>query len=148
LNLDDEKNEPIDEEIIVKLMSLRSYLEKRVQELIDETEKLKALFKIIDEVIVTKSFKKAETIPVAKPEALSHSVFKEEIPLKTSVGMLLATMYVGEGEARIIPAEGLTFTTTTPPFQTFLLNRILESMRIKDSENSQRGELLPNQVLS
>ena len=129
-------------------MNLRSYLEKRIQELEDETEKLQALFKIVDEVIVTKSFKKAETIPVARPEVPSRPVFKEEIPLKTPIGMLLATIYVDEGEARIIPAEGLTFTTNTPPFQTFLLTRILEAMSIKDSEDSQRGELFQNQVFS
>ena len=148
MSLDDDKNEPIDEEIIIKLMSLRGYLEKRIQDLEDETEKLKALFKIIDEVIVTKSFKKAETIPIIKPESSSHPTFKEEIPLKTPRGILLATMYVGEDEAKIIPAEALIFTISTPPFQTFLINRILEPMRVKDIEGSQKGEVLPNQIFS
>ena len=142
------EKESIDEEIIRELMGLRNYLEKRIQELDDETEKLEALSKIVDEVIVTKSFKKAETIPVAKPEAPPPATFKEEIPLKTSIGTHLATMYVGEDEAKIIPAEALIFTISTPPFQTFLINRILEPMRVKDIEGSQKGEVLPNQIFS
>ena len=143
--------ESIDEEIIKELMGLRGYLEKRIQELEDEAEKLKALFKIVDEVIVTKSFKKAESIPIppaAKPEAPPSPSYTEEVPLKTSTGTLLATMYVGEDEAKIVPAEDLTFTLTTPPFQTFLISRILEPMRIKDNEDSQKGEVPPNQIFS
>ena len=142
---DDKGKESIDEEIIRNLMDLRSYLEKRIQELDEEIEKFKTLFKIIDEVIVTKSFKKAETIPVTLPETPK---IIEEIPLKTSVGMLLATMYVGNEDVRIVPAEGLIFTINTPPFQTFLTTRILEPMKLKDNEDSQKGIILPNQILT
>jgi len=148
LSRDNIGKESIEEDIIKELMSLRSYLEKRVQELEDEAEKLKSLFKIVDEVIVTKSFKKAETIPVAKTVPPPRPKFNEEIPLKTSIGTLLATIYVGEDEARMVPAEGIIFTLTTPPFQTFLITRILEPMKAKDSEDSQKGEVLPNQICS
>jgi len=66
LSRDIAKKELIEEEIIRELMGLRSYLEKRIQELEDEAEKLKALFKIVDEVIVTKSLKKAEADEVVQ----------------------------------------------------------------------------------
>jgi len=148
LSRDNIGKESIEEDIIKELMSLRNYLEKRVQELEDEAEKLKSLFKIVDEVIVTKSFKKAETIPVAKPVPPPRPKFNEEIPLKTSIGTLLATIYVWEDEARMIPAEGITLTLNTPPFQTFLITRILEPMKAKDSEDSQKGEVLPNKIFS
>lgn len=148
LSRDDVEKESIDEEIIKELMELRSYLERRIRELEEEAEKLRALFKIVDEVIVTKSFKKAETIPVAVPEKPSPPKPKEEIPLKTATGMLLATIFVGEEDARIVPAEELTFTVNTPPFQTFLVTRILEPMRVKDSEDSQGGMIPPNEVFT
>jgi len=148
LSRDDEGREPIEEEIIRELMGLRSYLEGRIRELEEESEKLKALFKIVDEAIVTKSFKKAEAIPIAAPEAPPSPKFREEVPLKTSTGMLLATMYIGDEEVRIVPAEGLAFTANTPPFQQFLITRILEPMRAKDLEASQGGMIMPDQVFS
>lgn len=148
MDRDDAHKGSIDEEIIKELMDLRGYLEKRVRELEEETEKLKALFKIVDEVIVTKSFKKAEAIPIAAPEKPPQPEFKEEIPLKTSTGVLLATIHVGDEDAKIVPAKELTFTVSTPPFQTFLITRILEPMRVKDSEDSEEGAVPPNQVFT
>ncbi len=162
---DDEGKEPIEEEIIKQLMDLRSYLEERIKQLEDEAEKLRTLFKIVDEVILTKSFKRAEAIPVTTPPKTPASApktpattptpktavapqFKEEIPLKTASGMLLATIYVGDRDARIVPAEDLTFTTSTPPFQQFMITRILEPMRTKDTEDSQQGLVMPDQILS
>ena len=161
----------IEEEIINELMSLRSYLEERIRELEEESEKLTALFKIVDDAILTKSFKKAEAIPavLAAPQVSEFqeevpsefqeevpsefqeevpSEFQEEVPLKTSTGMLLATIYVGDDMARIVPAEGSSYTENTPPFQQFLVNRILEPMKTKDKENSQKGLIMPNQALS
>ena len=145
---DNEEKEPIEEEIIKQLMDLRSYLEERIRQLEEETEKLRALFKIVDEVILTKSFKKAEAIQVAGPKMPLASQYNEEIPLKTATGMLLATIYVGDIEAQIVPAEGLTFTTSIPPFQQFMITRILEPMRAKDAEDSQKGLVMPDQTLS
>lgn len=152
---DNVKKESIDEEIIKELMDLRNYLERHIQELEEESEKFRALFKIIDEVIVTRSFKKAETIPIiipekpiTIPEKQPPQKFKEEIPLNTSTGLLLATVYVGDEDAKIVPAKELTFTVNILPFQTFLITRILEPMRVKDSEDSQAGELPPEQVFA
>lgn len=143
-----EDAEGIDEEIVKELIELRSYLEKRIQGLEEEAEKLRSLFKIVDEVIVTRSFKMAESIPVAQLKP-SLPVEKEEgVPLKTSSGVLLANLYTNDSEIRIVPAEGLVFTVTTPPFQAFLISRILEPMQARDSEAAQRGEITPDRILS
>jgi len=148
LSQDDEEKISIDEDIIKDLIDLRGYLERRIRDLEEETRKLKEMFKIVDEVILTKSFKKAEMIPVTVSESPRTTEVSEEIPLKTATGTLLATMYVGEEEARIVPTKDLTFTINTPPFQTFFITRILEPMKAKDSEDSQRGIILPNQIFS
>jgi len=138
----------INEEIIKNLMDLRGYLEKRIRELEDEAEKFKALFKIVDEVIVTKSFRRAEAIPRIPATVAPPTKPLEEVPLKTSFGTLLATMHVGEADVRIVPAEGLVFSIDTPPFQSFLINRILELMQASDREASERGEVTPDDILS
>jgi hypothetical protein len=139
----------IDEEIIKNLMDLRGYLEKRIQELEDETGKLKALFKIIDEVIVTKSFRRAEAIPKTQTKIETPPVKSwEEVPLKIASGMLLATMRVSEDEIRITPEDNLIFDVDTPPFQSFLINRVLEGMHESDRKASEEGGLPPDKILS
>lgn len=141
------EEEPLEAEIIERLMELRTYLDNRIQNLEDEVEKLKSLFTIVDEVIVSKSFKKAEAIPiVAKPP--ERPKIKEEIPLKTSTGKLLATVLIGEDMVKMIPAEEIPYTTTIPPFQQFLVTRILKSMSEKDTDASQKGDIPPNQIFS
>jgi hypothetical protein len=142
------REEPIEAEIIESLMGLRSYLENRIHTLEEEIEKLKSLFTIVDEEIVSKSFKKAESIPIVAVKSPEQPKVKETIPLKTSTGKLLATVLVGEDIAKMIPAEGITYTTNIPPFQQFLVTRILKSMSEKDADASQKGDLLPNQIFS
>lgn len=159
--LDLAKNEgSIDEEIIRKLMELRTYLDDRIKQLEDEQEKLRMLFKIVDEVIVSKSFRRAEvpppipagptaqTPPPPAPPPTEATVPRgEEIPLKTQGGLLLANMHVTEMEARIVPAQGMVFMVSTPPFQSFLVGRILEPMRLRDQEDVRSGSLAPDEVL-
>ena len=143
------ENGSIDEDMIKNLMELRSYLEKRIQEVEDEIDKLKTLFQIVDEVIVTKSFRRAETIPrvQTKIDTLPVKTW-EEVPLKIASGLLLATMRVSEDEIRIIPSNSLIFDADTPPFQSFLINRVLEAMRESDRKASEKGEIIPDQMLS
>ncbi|MDQ1279670.1 MAG: hypothetical protein QG670_932 [Thermoproteota archaeon] len=143
-----EEAEGIDEEIVKELIELRSYLEKRIQGLEEEAEKLKALFKIVDEVIVTRSFRMAESIPISQSKPSIPVDKKEGIPLKTASGVLLAEMYTNDSEIRIIPAEDLGLTVDTPPFQTFLISRILDPMQARDSEAAQRGEISTDKILS
>ena len=139
----------IDDEIIKNLMDLRSYLEKKIEELEDETRKLKALFKIVGEAVVTKSFRGAESIPriQTKTDTLTMKNW-EEVPLKIASGTLLATMHVSDEDIRIIPNEGLIFDINTPPFQSFLINRVLEGICENDRKASERGEMTPDKILS
>lgn len=153
----------LDEEIIRKLMELRTYLDSKIRQLEDEQDKLKALFKIVDEVIISKSFRIAESARPTRaetvPEVVTHQVIQappprveasstaaEEIPMKTQGGLLLANIYISEVEARIVPAEGMAFTENTPPFQSFFVGRILESMKLRDQEDVKSGALPPNEA--
>jgi hypothetical protein len=57
-------------------------------------------------------------------------------------------VYTDDYEIRIVPAEGLDYTVSTPPFQSFLLTRILDPMRARDAEAAQRGEITSDKILS
>ena len=147
----DDWEKGLDEEILRKLMELRSYLEKRLKELEEESERLRTLSKIVEEVVISKSFRVAETLqptPTKKEAPPTTSEPAENIPLKTSQGVLLADMYVTSQNVRIVPVEALTFSVNTPPFQTFFITRILESMKVKDDEAVKQGQFLPEQALS
>jgi hypothetical protein len=152
----------LDEEIIQRLIEVRVYLDERIKSLEDEVDKLKSLFKIVDEVIVSKSFRTTETVTQPKPETAkkaSPPTVKiatpqieaavppgEEIPLKAQNGRLLANVYTTEEEMHILPAKELALTVNTPPFQSFLINRILESMRLRDQEDAASGAIPPSEV--
>ncbi len=152
----------LDEEIIQRLIEVRVYLDERIKSLEDEVDKLKSLFKIVDEVIVSKSFRTTETVTQPKPETTkkaSPPTVKiaappieaaippgEEVPLKAQNGRLLANVYTTEEEMHILPAKELALTVSTPPFQSFLINRILESMRLRDQEDAASGAIPPSEV--
>ena len=143
--------EGLDEEIVGKLMELRSYLETRLKEVEEELERLRVLSKIVEEVIVSKSFRVAETLqptPQERETPLPVSEPEESIPLKTAQGVSLAAMVVSPPNVRIVPVEELEFSIHTPPFQSFFVSRILEPMRAKDNEAVRKGEFLPENALS
>lgn len=143
--------EGLDEEIVGKLMELRSYLETRLKEVEEELERLRILSKIVEEVIVSKSFRVAETLqptPQERETPLPASEPEESIPLKTAQGASLAAMVVSPPNVRIVPVEELEFSVHTPPFQSFFVSRILEPMRVKDDEAVRKGEFLPENALS
>lgn len=142
------EEEAVDEEMMTKLLDLRSFLETRVQELENEAVRSRLLFKIVDQYIIDKSFRRAEVIAVPSVEDMVPVETSEKVPLKTPYGVLLATMYVTEDTVRIVPSEGLTFNVDTPPFKSFLINRVLDSMQSSDREASRKDEMPPEVVLT
>ncbi len=141
-----------DEDVVEKLMELRTYLENRLKEIEEESERLRVLAKLVEEVLVSRSFRVAETLqltPPLKREAPSPAAdLEESVPLTTANGVSLAAMVVAPSTVRIIPVEEVEFRLQTPPFQSFFVARILESMRAKDEDAARKGEVLPENALS
>ncbi len=137
----------MEEEVVKKLLELRAYLEERIRQLEEEAEKLRGYLRATEESLADKSFKAAETIPTTPPR-VAKADFGQAIPLKTSTGVLLANLYVNENVLKIVPDEKFKFGINVPPFRSFMINRVLESMRAKDGEEVARGELSPDKVLS
>lgn len=96
-------------------------------------------------------FKRA-TLPKSKttePQVSSLPSSKEDvIVLKADSGELLAHLYVKGDSLQVIPADVLSFNKNTPPFKQFLIERVLEKMREKDVESSEKGELANNSCFS
>lgn len=143
--------EPNSEEV-KRLAELKAKLHRKLEALREEAETIQSLLAIIDSLLVTRSFKTAEipqptatsTAVEAKPEELRGQVFQ----LKASDGTLLAKMYATDEEVRVIVEPELNLYLSTPPFQSFLVNRILKAMEAKDRDLVSSGQLPPERAFS
>jgi len=146
----------------------RTLLEKRVQEVETELEGLRALLELVNATLLEKGFKRAEIakpVPTPSPitaegelapptpieaEAVTPPALEYEraVPIKTATGDLLANLYISEDSMRIVLAEDKRFDINTPPFTTFLIDRVLAKMQEKDREAASTGEITPDKILS
>tara|TARA_Y100000031_G_scaffold13768_1_gene14457 strand:- start:813 stop:1394 length:582 start_codon:yes stop_codon:yes gene_type:complete len=135
------------------------WVESRIIELEEEIERLKSIQDMMDAILRKTSFQPATDISkegklkkdsTTKNESVTASTeFKDIRPLKRSKDdLLLANMYVSESAVAIIPVSDITFNVSTPPFSSFLLNRIFEGMKFKDQEKVSAGEMNENKAFS
>ncbi len=119
-----------------------------------ELEGLKALLELVDKVLLEESFKKAELTkppeaPPTPPEAAPQPpIYEEVIPLKTPTGELLANLFLREDNIRVIPAEDKKFNVNTPPFTSFLVDRVLAKIQERDREAARNGKIMPDKIFS
>ena len=142
-----------EKEKIKKIAELRALLEKRVEDMETELEGLRILLGFVDDTLIEKGFKRAEIVkPVqTPPKAVSPppaTEYETSIPLKTVTGDLLANLYVEEDSMRVVLAEDKSFDINTPPFTSFLVERVLAKMQEKDREAASTGEITPDKILS
>ncbi|MEM0006899.1 MAG: hypothetical protein QXR89_01350 [Candidatus Bathyarchaeia archaeon] len=152
-------------EEVKRLLAFKKRLERRVEKLESELKELKSILEAVNSVLLAKGFKRAEIVkaPAPTPPAVAMPAkeeemviqpsvqmpeFKEVTPLKTAAGEPLATLYVGEGFLKIVLAEDKKFNVNTPPFNQFLVERVLAKMQQKDSELAKAGKLKPEEIFS
>ncbi|KPV64318.1 MAG: hypothetical protein AOA66_0278 [Candidatus Bathyarchaeota archaeon BA2] len=142
-----------EEEKIKKIAELRGLLEKRIEDIETELEGLRVLLGFVDDMLIEKGFKRAkimkpvptpaETVP--EPPAMEY---ERSIPIKTVAGDLLADLYMEEDSMQIVLAEDKSFDVNTPPFTSFLVDRVLAKMQEKDREAASTGEITPDKIIS
>ncbi|MEM3770585.1 MAG: hypothetical protein QXG76_05320 [Candidatus Bathyarchaeia archaeon] len=152
-------------EEIKRLLVFKKKLEKRVEKLELELKELKSILEAVNSVLLAKGFKRAEIAkaPAPTPPAVAVPIkeeemviqppaqmieFKEVIPLKTAAGELLATLYVHDDFLKIVLTEDKKFNINTPPFNQFLVERVLAKMQQKDGELAKAGKLKPEEIFS
>ncbi|NIR87958.1 hypothetical protein GWO13_10575 [Candidatus Bathyarchaeota archaeon] len=145
--------EETEEEKVKKVAELRTLLKKRMREMETELEGMRVLLEFADATLLKRGFKRAEMAkptPTILPEAATPPVveYKRSVPLKTASGDLLANLYVGEDSMRVVFAEDKDFNINTPPFMSFLVERVLVKMQEKDREAAGTGEIAPEKILS
>ncbi|HDD72238.1 MAG TPA: hypothetical protein ENF98_01055 [Candidatus Bathyarchaeota archaeon] len=125
----------LDEESVRRLLAIRRDLLERVSELEEEIRRIREVVRVIEETLTAQGFRRA-----------AESSSGLEVPLRSSDGRLLAVMYVYEGRLRIVPSGELEFRTSTPPFRSFLIDRVFEGMRRADERRVGEGALSPDEV--
>lgn len=143
----------MEDENLRKIAGLREILEERIKSLEAEIEGLKIILEFVNNLLLEKSFRRVEEITAQKitEAAPTPPPAKEPtkiIPLKTSSGELLANIYVEDKNLRVIPEADKKFDYKTPPFESFLIEKVLTKMREVDQEAVKRGELMPDEALS
>ncbi len=136
---------------IRKLAEFKTTLEKKINETEETLESLKILVDFINQILLEKSFQRAAD---AKPKSSQTSAIqpppigKTIVPLKTVNGDLLANLYISKDSMRVTLAKDKEFNEKIPPFHQFLVDRVLNKMRVKDNEALSKGEIDADQVFS
>jgi hypothetical protein len=145
---------------IRKLLKMRGDLEARAGQLQTEINDLKVAMAEIDKAIVKQGFHQpssgfqAMKFPETQPEEYKPQETKipEQITDGSSIqskdGTTLGKIQLTDDTIIFTPRDELNFTTTTPPFQSFLLDRVLANMKTTDEARAVTGEITPEQVLS
>jgi hypothetical protein len=147
-----------DSEKLKTLVSFKKKIEKRIEDLNAEIEDLTATLDVVNSILLEKGFKRGDikevkekreeeqptvhvTVTDEKP-AEPHVVETESvISLKTMNDEPLAIIYVKKNALHVLPDESKKFNASTPPFQPFLIERVLMKMQDKDNELMRTGQL-------
>lgn len=146
-----------EEDKVRRLAELKAYLEKRTHELEQELLKLRSLEEIVDVVLAEKSFRRVE-VPKSQPASVTSTqvtpppvvepVPFQVAPIKTASGIELADIQVNRNEVKVTPKPEMKFDPNAPPLRAFLVGRVLEPMRLKDTSTLQAGQITEDKILS
>ena len=150
-----------------KLLGFKASLETRLREIDQEMTDIRTALEEINGLLVTTGFRTFLTptistpvhVPSPEPEnpepdeettmttPPSPPPGDEEMSITGKDGTQLGTIIVEENTLVFTPSEVFQFTTDIPPFQSFLLERVLDNMRRTDQERASNGELEPQDIL-
>jgi hypothetical protein len=155
----------LDSDKLKALVNFKKKLEKRIEELEAEAKETTATLEAVNSILLEKGFKRGdikevklqegekpseveEAISEAAVATLSTTEPESVIPLKTMNDETLAIIYVDKEVIHILPDERKNFSVEMPPFQQFLVERILEKMEEKDNELMKKRKLAPDKMFA
>jgi hypothetical protein len=141
---------------IKKLIELKEWVDKRAAELKSEMGILEALSSMLSTIIAEKSFQPASTLAKEaiseQPQLVQLKQPQPEqpggIPIRSSDGMLLATIYREDTRMRIVFSRELALKEDIQPFRAFLIKKVLEPITSQDLEAVSRGRIPPDRAFN
>jgi hypothetical protein len=133
----------LSEEETRRLLKMRDDLVARIARLQGEMGDLRKALTAIDRLIARQGFRQPTQEMIEDEEE-----WRSITSVKSKDGTVLGSLQIEENEIRFVPREDLDFSTSIPPFQSFLIERVFENMRSSDEARTADGEIAPEQVLS
>jgi hypothetical protein len=155
-----------DPEKMKSLIAFKKRLEEQLEKLAAETKEAQAALDTVNGILLEKGFKRGDikeapemlipkevVLPKHEPEppkaVVQHITEPESvIPLKTMADEPLALIYLDKQAMHILPDESKNFSVNTPPFENFLVEKILAKMQEKDSELVRTKQLTADKMFS
>lgn len=150
---------------VKRLVAFKKRLETEIRELDAELKELQATLETVNSVLLEKGFKRVEItekptapetgLPEGREEATgpqpvhahSEAGREDSTTLKTATGEVLADVFFDGDSLHVLPAEDKSFNVNTPPFNQFLVQRVLLRMQQRDSELVKSGQLASDRIL-
>jgi hypothetical protein len=119
-----------------KAAELKLWLEERIAELQEEIERLKETLGYVDITLRASTFKQAIDMMSETKEVPEMRELKRD-----KGGQVVATASITSDAVAIEPSGGVVLRSSTPPFRSFLIGKILQGMKSKDEELVLSGKL-------
>jgi hypothetical protein len=157
-----------DSEKLKSMIALKKRLEEQLEKLETETKEVQDTLFAVNQILLEKGFKRGDIkeVPVQasipkevilpKHETESpkttpinqHTEPESVIPLKTMADEPLALIYFEKQSIHVLPDESKKFSVNTPPFTTFLVEKVFAKMQEKDKELVRLGQLSTDKMFS
>jgi hypothetical protein len=121
-----------DSEKIRALVTFKKKLEKKIGELDSELKELQAMLETVDSILLEKGFKRGD---MKKAPSTPEEVAPPAVT-------------VDKEALHVLPDESKNFSVNTPPFNPFLVERVLAKMQEKDNELVRTGQLTPDKMFA
>jgi hypothetical protein len=136
-----------------KLAEMKTYLEKRVSELNQESIVLSSFLEVVDNILAEKSFRKIEIpnekpIAAVKPPQIEEENRARETAILAVGGTNLGEILFEHDRLTVTPVKSMRFDVNSPPWRSFLIAKVLEPMRAKDAELSKGGKPQQSEALA
>jgi len=115
---------------------LKLWLEQRIAQLEEEIERLRETLGYVDMNLRATTFRQANEMMTETREPPELRELKRD-----KGGQVVATASITPDAVAIEPSGGVALKSTTPPFKSFLLGKILQGMKAKDEELVRGGNL-------
>jgi hypothetical protein len=140
-----------------RLVDFKDKTSKKIEELESELIDLKVMLELVNSLLLEKGFKRAEIAKTSEDkETLKQAAtgpepcteYEAVSQLKTADGEILADLYTSDNSLRAVLSKARNFNVNTPPFASFLVERVLAKMQDKDCELARAGQLPSGEIFS
>jgi len=166
----------LDPEKMKTIIAFKKRLENQLEALNVETKEVQAALDMVNTILLEKGFKRGDLKEVPPPNLPKEVVLPKQepiyessidmrpapiltvavtsqdrenvFPLKTMNDESLALICFDKEAMHVLPDESKHFSANTPPFQNFLVEKVLAKMKEKDTEFVRNNQLEANKAFT